>query len=237
MGEREDEEFDPEERSARDVATKAAEEDSEFLSLMPHYYRGEVSQMSTRLDRLDLTIDWAIAVIVAMLALSFESVDSPPYFLLIGMFAMVMFLLFDVRRYRTYDATRSRVRMIEENVFANVFDPEGAVHRDWREKIGSDLRKPTVKVSLREALSRRLKRIYFPLLTVLLVAWLFRISVFVPNESPLATAEVPGIPGGVVIGGVLLFYLSMAIVTFWPTRREAKGAFHGEEAGQWKVEE
>jgi uncharacterized membrane protein len=237
MGEREDEGFDPEQRSARDVATMAAEESSEFLSLMPHYYRGEVSQMATRLDRLDLTIDWAIAVIVAMLALSFESVDSPPYFLLIGMFAMVMFLLFDVRRYRTYDATRSRVRMIEENVFANVFDPEGAVHRDWREKIGSDLRKPTVKVSLREALSRRLKRIYFPLLTVLLVAWLFRITVFVPKENPLTTAAVPGIPGAMVIGGVLLFYLLMATVTFWPSTREAKGAFHGEEVGEWKVEE
>ncbi|MCO8245744.1 MULTISPECIES: DUF2270 domain-containing protein [unclassified Haladaptatus] len=229
-------EFDPEERDARDVAAKAGEERSEFMSLMPHYYRGEVSQMSTRLDRLDLTIDWAIAVIVAMLALSFQSTGSPPYFLLIGMFALMMFLLFDVRRYRTYDATRSRVRMIEENVFANAFDPKGSVHRDWREKLGHDLREPTLKVSLWEALSRRLKHVYFPLETVLVVAWLFRITAFVPKETPVETAAVPGISGEFVIVGVLCFYVATALLTFWPTKREAKGEFHGEKPGEWKVE-
>ena len=235
MGEPNDE-FDPEERDARDVGAKAGEERSEFMSLMPHYYRGEVSQMSTRLDRLDLTIDWAIAVIAALLALSFQSTSSPPYFLLIGMFALVMFLLFDVRRYRTYDATRSRVRMIEENVFANAFDPEGSVHRDWRQKLGHDLREPTLKVSLWEALSRRLKHVYFPLETVLVVAWLFRITAFVPKETPVETAAVPGISGEFVIAGVLCFYVATALLTFWPTKREAKGEFHGEKPGEWKVE-
>lgn len=93
--------------------------------------------MGTRLDRLDLAIDWAIAVIAAMLALSFQSTDSPPYFLLIGMVAMTMFLLFDVRRYRTYDATRSRVWLIEENLFANVFNPEGTEHENWRVEIST----------------------------------------------------------------------------------------------------
>ena len=124
------ESFDSTGREEREVATEAALDESKFLSLMPHYYRGEVSQMATRLDRLDLTVDWAIAVIAAVLALSFESADKPPYFLLIGMFAMVMFLVFDVRRYRTYDAARSRVRMVVENLFANAFDPQGAVHGD-----------------------------------------------------------------------------------------------------------
>lgn len=69
--------------------------------------------MSTAISRLDLTIDRAIGVIAAVLALSFTSVDSPPYFLLIGMLALTIFLVFDVRRYRSFDATRSRVRMIE----------------------------------------------------------------------------------------------------------------------------
>lgn len=78
--------------------------------------------MSKRLDRLDLTTDWAIAVIAAVLSLSFASVDSPPYFLLIGMFALSVFLVFDIGLYRSFDATRSRIRMIEENVFANAFN-------------------------------------------------------------------------------------------------------------------
>lgn len=226
--------FDPESQEAREVAGEAALDRSEFLSLMPHYYRGELSQMATRLGRLDLTIDWAVAVIAAMLALSFGSIDSPPYFLLIGMCALVMFLLFDVRRYRTYDAARARVRMIEENLFANVFNPEGVEHEGWRKEIGEDLRRPTLKVSFREALSRRLRRVYLPLHTVLLAAWIFRITVFVSGERWLETAAVPGVPGAVVVATVGAFYLAMVALAFWPTSREAKGEFHGEDSGDWK---
>lgn len=228
------ESFDPEGREEREVAAEAALDQSKFLSLMPHYYRGEVSQMATRLDRLDLTVDWAIAVIAAVLALSFESADKPPYFLLIGMFAMVMFLVFDVRRYRTYDAARSRVRMVEENLFANAFDPQGAVHDNWRAEVGDDLRAPTLKVSFLEALSRRLKRVYLPLLTVLSVAWAFRITIFVPGERWLETAAIPGIPGEIVVGTVVLFYAIALLVAFGVRERRAKGEFYGEESGDWK---
>lgn len=193
--------------------------------------------MSTRLDRLDLTVDWAIALIAAVLALSFGSVGSPPYFLLLGMVALLMFLAFDLRRYRAYDATRSRVRMIEESVFANAFDPAGATHRDWRKELGDDLRQPTLKVSAVEALSRRLKRVYFLLLTVLLLAWLFRITVLVPDEHWLETAAVSAVPGTVVVVAVGATYFGALAVALWPTSRQAKGEFHGEEAGDWKRED
>lgn len=232
-----DDSFDPEARDAREVAAEAGRDHEEFLSLLPHYYRGEVGQMSTHLSRLDLTTDWAIALLTAVLALSFGGVDSPPYFLLLGMLALIMFLLFDLRRYRTYDATRSRVRLIEENVFANAFDPVGTIHSDWRREIGDDLRKPTLKVTVWEALSRRLKRVYLPLLTVLVLAWLFRITIFVSSENLLETAAVPGVPGIVVVGVVGMTYLGALLLALWPTSREAKGEFHGEEAGDWKTEE
>ena len=153
------------------------------------------------------------------------------------MLALTMFLLFDLRRYRTYDATRSRVRLIEENVFANAFDPAGSVHQDWRQEIGDDLRKPTLKVSMWEALSRRLKRVYLPLLTVLLLAWLFRITIFVSGENPLETAAIPGVPGIIVVGLVGVLYLGASLLALWPTSRHAKGEFHGEEPGDWKTEE
>lgn len=60
--------------------------------------------------------------------------------------------------------------MIEENVFANAFNPEGSVHREWRSELADDLRKPTLKGSIREAITRRLRRVYLPLLSVLGVA-------------------------------------------------------------------
>lgn len=229
--------FDPEREEGREVAAEAGRESSTFLSLLPHYYRGEVGQMSTAISRLDLTVDWAIGLLAAVLALSFATPESPPYFLLIGMFALTIFLAFDLRRYRSYDATRSRVRLIEENVFANAFDPEGAVHREWRHAIAEDLRKPTLKVSVREAMTRRLRRVYCPLVTVLLVAWLFRITVFIPDERWTETASVPGVPGTVVIGVVLAYYLAVLAATVWPTSRQAKGEYHDVEPGEWKDSE
>jgi uncharacterized membrane protein len=230
----ENETFDTEMREAREVAAEAGQEPMDFLSLIPHYYRGELGQMSTRISRLDLTVDWVIGVIVAVLALSFASPESPPYFLLLGMFALTMFLIFDIRRYRSFDATRSRVRMIEENVFANAFNPEGSVHREWRKELADDLRKPTLKVSIREAMTRRLRRVYFPLLSVLLVAWLFRITLFIPDEQWFETAAVPGVSGVIVVTIVVVYYLSALGVTVWPTSRQAKGEYHAVEPGDWK---
>lgn len=233
----EDDRFDPETHDAREVAAKAGAEPTDFLSLLPHYYRGEVGQMSKRLDRLDLTTDWAIAVIAAVLSLSFASVDSPPYFLLIGMFALSVFLVFDIRRYRSFDATRSRVRMIEENVFANAFNPESPIRPEWRTELAEDLRNPTLKVSTREAITRRLRRVYFLLLSVLLLAWLFRISLFVPDERWVETASMPGVAGTVVVGIVVLYYVCALLLTAWPTSRQAKGEYHGVKAGEWKDDE
>ncbi|WP_254544016.1 DUF2270 domain-containing protein [Halomarina pelagica] len=226
--------FDPREHDAREVASETADDPERFLSLMPHYYRGEVSNMKSLMDRMDLTVDWAIAVLVALLALSFESPDRPPHLLLIGMGAMTMFLLFDVRRYRTFDATRSRVRMIEENLFANAFDPRGAERAEWRGEMSDDLRAPTLKVTTREAVARRLRRVYLPLLTVLLIAWAYRITVFVSGETWTETAAVPGVPGTVVTAGVVLYYVVLVAIAYWPKRREAMGEFHDERPGEWK---
>ncbi|GAA5040536.1 DUF2270 domain-containing protein [Haladaptatus pallidirubidus] len=230
-------EFDSTQRDAREVAADAADNREEFLSLVPHYYRGEVSHSGKFLDRLDLTVDWAIALVTAILALAFESVDSSPYLLLIGMVALSMFLVFDVRRYRMYDAIRARVRLIEENVYANAFDPTETPLKHWRKEIGDDLRNPMLKVSYREALSRRLKRVYFPLFSLLGVAWLFRITVFVPEETWHETASVPGVPGETVVVAVGIFYCAIMLLTFWRQSREAKGEFHGAEPGEWKEDE
>nr|WP_265338419.1 DUF2270 domain-containing protein [Haladaptatus pallidirubidus] len=50
-----------------------------------------MSQSATFLGRFDLTADWAVAVVTAILALSFESRGS--YLLFIGMVALSKFLI------------------------------------------------------------------------------------------------------------------------------------------------
>lgn len=218
----------------QEVAAAAATDPDEFLSMVPHFYRGEVSQANSAQSRIDRTTDWAIALIAALLSLVFSSPRTPAYLLLIGVLALCVFLFFEVRRYRFYDVWRSRVRMLQENVFANAFDPSGAEHPQWRTVLGEDLRRPTFKVSVLEALSRRIRRVYGLLFVVLGVAWASKVTLFTPETRWTEAAELPGVPGTIVAGGLVLFYAGILLLAVWPSDREAKGEIHGEAADDWK---
>jgi len=136
---------------------------------------------------------------------AFSSADNPHYIILVGILAVSLFLLIEARRYRDYDVYRSRVRLFQQNLLADALDPsEGLEHEDWRSKLSQDYRRPTLKVSTWEATANRLRRIYLPLLIVLLVAWLFRITAFAPNESLLTTASIAVVPGPLVIAVIVL---------------------------------
>ena len=68
-----------------------------------------------------------------------------------------------------------------------------------------------------------------------MLAWGFRITLFVPNETWLETAAIPGVSAAVVVALVGGFYFVMVALTFWPTTREAKGEFYDAEPGEWKT--
>ncbi|WP_306059207.1 DUF2270 domain-containing protein [Natronococcus wangiae] len=230
-----DETSDRHDTQDQEVAADAGTDPEEFLSLLPHFYRGSVTQATSAQDRLDRTTDWAITLIAALLSIVFASEDIPAYLLLIGLVLLSMFLFFEVRRYRFYDVWRSQVRFVQENVFANAFDPAGVEqHPNWREEIGNDLRQPTFKVSYLEALSRRLRRVYALLFVVVGLAWVSKIILFSPEAQWTEAAELPGIPGVVVITALTVFYIAVLLIAFWPDEREAKGEIHDVEPGQWK---
>ena len=226
--------FDPESEPEREVAQRAARDEDTLFDMLGDFYRGEVSQLTNESRRIDMSSDWAVAVMAAIITLTFSGRSIPAYLLFVGMAATCVFLLFETRRYRTYDARRSRIRMLEENVYANALDPEGVTHEDWRVELGDDLRRPTLKISFREALSRRIRRVYGPLLTVLGAAWVLKITLFAPDRSAIEAAELPALGGEYVIAAVAVFYVALVAVTYWPIERSAKGEFYGEEIGDWK---
>ncbi|WP_050050300.1 DUF2270 domain-containing protein [Halostagnicola sp. A56] len=222
------------EREDQEIAAEIAGDAESLLDALPHYYRGEVAQTTTAQDRIDQTTNWAITVLAALLSVVFSSPDMPAYLLLVGMVILAIFLSFEVRRYRFYDLYRSRVRFVQENVFANALNPRGVEHANWREELGEDLRYPTFKVTLLEALSRRVRRIYALLFAVLGVSWVAKVTLFTPESRWTEAAELPGIPGPVVAGLLALFFLGLVVLARWPGAREAKGEIHGEEPGEWK---
>lgn len=110
----------------------------------------------------------------------------------------------------------------------------GEIHRmkAWRERLAADYRSPDPRITFEEALAHRLRRIYLPLFTVLLGAWAFRVTGFMPGGWP-ATASVGVVPGTVVTAVVLGWYLAGLAVTLRPRSWRAKGELRSDDVKPW----
>lgn len=220
--------------TADDIGEEATSDASSFITLLGHFYRGQLDRETTWRSRLDRTTDWSVIVIATILTWAFTSPENPHYVLLIGMVLIVVFLAVDTRRYRAYDVWRSRIRILEQDLFAQVFNPEpGVEHDQWRRMMSEDLRRPIVKVGLGEAVRRRLRRIYFPLITILLVGWLFHITIFQPHEPWYDSATIVGAPGPIVVAAVAVFYAAVVTAVTWPFRSTPR-EFYDEDPGAWQ---
>ena len=198
-------------------------------SAMAHLYRGEIHRMTLWRERLDRTTNWAVIVLAAVLTWAFSSESNPHYVLLVGVAVLGIFLGIESLRYRGYDIWRSRVRTMQVNAFAYALDPRSGVEDpDWRERLSADYRRPTIKISWEEAIAHRLRRVYLALATVLLGAWVFRITAFADLPWP-GSAAVGSVPGAVVTGAVLLCYLLAAVVAFRPRTWQARGELRYED--------
>jgi uncharacterized membrane protein len=218
-----------------DVGERVSTEVETTTDLLGNYYRGELDRMTTEQSRVDLTTNWAITLLAALLAYVFSSGDRPHYVLLIGVLVLGLFHVVETRRYRAYDSWRARVRLVEENLIATALEPESGIeHESWRAELADDLRTPTLKTPIREAYARRLRRVYLPLYLVLVAAWTVQI-LLLGTGDPVETAAAPGVPGWVVLGSVATFTAALLAVAFWPRERQAKGELRDEEkSGDWK---
>jgi len=214
-------EFDPRAEEHRIIGEGLFEQEMGPSSSMAHLYRGELHRMTRWRERLDRTTNWAVTVMATILTWAFSDPGNPHFLILLGGVAVALFLGIEAHRFRGYIVWRTRVRLLQENVWAHGLDPsERLLHADWREQLADDYREPTLKISYEEALAHRLRRIYLPMLGIVLVAWLIRTTVIAGTPWP-ASAAVGAVPGTVVVGTVLGGFALAAAVSFRP--REWKG--------------
>jgi uncharacterized membrane protein len=210
---------------------------TEFVTLLAHYYRGEMGRMTSWRDRVDRTSNWAITVTAAMLSVSLTTPNAHHGVLLFAAVLVLLLLAIESRRYRFFDVYRSRVRRLERNYFASVFSPASAAEEDWTRGMAEDLRRPVFSISLTEAMSRRLHRNYFWMFFVLLAAWLLkttsaklqpsgRDAEFVHSASEwLGNAALGPLPGWMVVVLVGAFYIWITYATFRHPRAKGELAY------------
>ncbi len=189
------------------------------ITTLSHYYRGEMARMMSWRDRLDRTTNWAIGAVAAMLSISLGTASAHHSVLIFSMILVFLLLQIESRRYRFFHLFRTRVRLLERNYYGLFFDPEKQVASlDWAAELAETLRHPRFTISRRQAMARRLIRNYYWIFLILLGAWVLKTTTaglqpqsgeaeFIHSgQEFLHNTAIGYIPGGVVLGCVLIFY-------------------------------
>ncbi|HEV7253909.1 MAG TPA: DUF2270 domain-containing protein [Mesorhizobium sp.] len=200
----------------------------EAVTVMSHFYRGEMARMAGWRDRIDRTSNWAITAVAAMLSLSLATPTAHHSVLVFAMLLVMLLLLIEGRRYRFYDVYRDRVRTLERCYVARTLEGHLAAEEDWAKLLADNLRAPRFNISLLGAMTRRLRRNYGWMYLILLLAWLLKITTRVlqpdepltgwraPFDNLLASAEAGPLPGWFVLVFVLSFYAVIAWMLLQP---------------------
>src|SRR5688500_17063809 len=111
----------PGEKAALRVGIAFPVTSAETITVLAHYYRGEIARMMSWRDRLDRTTNWAIGAVAAMLSISLASEQAHHSVLLFAMLLIYVLLHIEARRYRFFHVYRARVGLLEREYFAHVF--------------------------------------------------------------------------------------------------------------------
>jgi uncharacterized membrane protein len=199
---------------------------SEMVTVMVHYYRGELGRMAGWRDRIDRTSNWAITVVAAMLSVSLSTPTAHHSVVLFAMLLTTLLLMIEARRYRFFDVYRDRVRLLERQYFAPAINGGRAPDDSWTVRLANNLQSPRFNISLLAAMTRRLRRNYIWMYLILLLAWLLKISTPLlqpegvqvgwrePFVNILTSATVGPVPGEAVLVIVTLLYTWLGWMVF-----------------------
>jgi uncharacterized membrane protein len=206
--------------------------DAAEMGALAHLYRGEVYRSTMWRTRLDHTTNWAVATLGIALSVTFSTREASPLPLVLVGCLVVVFLIFEARRYRYFNVWRARARWIEKNFYAPLLRGEGLQLDDgWHEVLAHDYCEPRHHISLPRAIGRRLRRTYSWILAIQALAYFGKVAI---HPTPLASVSelwdrtaVGPIPGEVMVLGGILFngaWVVFALVTWHLDRTRHRGA-------------
>lgn len=200
----------------------------EYITVMVHFYRGEIQRSTEWRRRLDATTNWAVLTTAAMLSFFLADKTHEHFALLLSNLLILCYLLIEARRYRYFEVYRARVRMLEENFLMPVLTRrlESPI-ADWRMMVAQDLDRPKYKATLLEAIGFRLRRNYIYIFMIVLGAWFVKLvlhpALATSWRDLAARIAVPWLPSWLmVLGGVAFYSLLFAVMWY------ARHVHHGE---------
>jgi uncharacterized membrane protein len=202
---------------------------TEMITALAHYYRAEVSRSLTWQRRIDVTTNWAVGATAAFLGFGFSNPQLTHVFFIFSLAVVYALLYVEGRRYRFYDAFEYRVKLIHRNFVYSILhgDLDMGNSALWRQNLAEDLVHPGYKISMWTAMALRVQAYYVFLFLVLIAGWLFKIYIH-PDMARswsqfLSNARFGALPGGWVLGFLLLFTLYIFTLCAIGYRSKGKG--------------
>ncbi len=185
--------------------------DSNAVNSLIHLYRGELGRMVSYRLRLDITTNWSILTTAAIATLALGDPTIPHVVFLFAMFLNFFFLKLESRRFRVFELSHKRVRLLEKYFYDEMLSDVELP--DWRQRLVEELRVPRSPVSPLDSLGWRLRRNYLWLYGALLLLWGIKLDFVEGRAAPLndlvQAAAIGVAPGWLVLALVLFFYVLM----------------------------
>lgn len=175
---------------------KTTVESRDYFTVLSHFYRGELGRIMEWRRRLDITTNWAIMAATAMITFGFGAAENFSLPFLFADYLVLLLLVIEARRYRIYDAFRSRVRALEVNFILPVMRREAAVPGGgWEEKLERDLLSPGAELGAATAVLRRFRRNYVWIFLLIAAAWIAKIWIHSRRTGGAGFSAALGVPG------------------------------------------
>jgi uncharacterized membrane protein len=192
------------------------------IGALAHLYRGEVYRSTIWRTRLDNTTNWAVAALGLAMSASFSHAGASALPLVLIGILIVVFLIFEARRYRYFSVWRARARWLETHFYAPML--RGSAEPGWQLVLANDYCEPRHHISMARAIGRRLRRTYAWLLAIQMLAYLGKMAIHPAPVQDLATfverAAIGPIPGEVMLGCGLVFNVAWMVFAYVTYRQE-----------------
>ncbi len=200
---------------------------SDFSNMIVHMYRGEVQRANVWRQRLDRTTNWTILILSGLITWTYTGPDRPHELLLFGMVFITILWCIESRRFLSFNAYDSRVRVLEKNFIAKSINPDKDVtSRQWLNTLAEDLRTPHYKIFYWKALSHRLRRIYIWLFSVTMLLWFGKLFMHPTPTGDFTTmilrSHIGGIPGAMIFSIAVSYYIVLLFIAVTTPQFEGK---------------
>lgn len=203
------------------------------MGAIAHLYRGEVYRSTIWRSRLDNTTNWAVVTTGLALSITFSTPEASSLPLILVGLLVVVFLLFEARRYRYFNVWRARCRLMETDIFAPMLKGEGVrLDGRWNTLLSDDYLRPRFHIGYLRAIGRRLRKNYAYILSVQAVAYYGKLVIHPTSveslEQLFERAAIGPLPGLVVVLAGVVFHSTWVAIALYTlsieTRIRRKGA-------------